>query len=150
MAGSSSAPIGRIRLEGGANLRRTLKAAEGKLEDLADLNRDVADVVARKSVKTAPVGPGPVHVKDTIRAAGTKTQAIVRAGNNKRGRNGVRYALAVHWGHQRPPDQDGRREVVRPDPWITTAAQDTQDQWVGLYRDRLQHIIDSVEGTTTP
>jgi hypothetical protein len=148
VAGSSSA--GRIKLVGGPRLRATLKAAAGKLEDLAALNLDVAELVAAEARTTAPEGPPSIHVRDTIRAAGTKTAAIVRAGNAKRGAKGVGYAMAVHWGHKRAPDSTGHRELVRPNPWISQAAQDLAPRWTSMYEDRLQEIIRSVEGTTTP
>lgn len=150
MATRSSSSTGRIRLEGGATLRRTLKRAERAIEDLVDLNRKVAELVADRSRDTAPVGPPSVHVRDTIRAAGTKTAAIVRAGNNRRGRNGVGYAMARHWGYQRAPDASGHRELVKGDPWISQAAQDLAPEWTELYLDRLRKIIDSVEGTASP
>lgn len=148
VAGSSS--TGRIKLEGGPRLRATLKAAAGKLEDLAALNLDVAELVAKEARKTAPVGPPSIHVRDTIRAAGTKTAAIIRAGNGKSGAKGVGYAMPLHWGYQRRPDRTGHREVVKADPWISQAAQDLAPRWTSMYEDRLQQIIDSVEGTTTP
>jgi hypothetical protein len=149
VAGSPSS-TGRIKLEGGPRLRATLKRAQGKLEDLADLNKDVAELVAGRAKDTAPVGPPSVHVRDTIRASGTKTAAIVRAGNNRRGPGGVGYAMARHWGYQRAPDASGNRELVRGDPWISEAAQDLAPRWVPMYEKRLQTIIDTVEGTTTP
>jgi hypothetical protein len=148
-AGSSSS-TGRIKLEGGPRLRATLKSAAGKLEDLAALNKRVADLVADEARRTAPVGPPAVHVRDTIRTSGTKTAAIVRAGNNKKGPRGVAYAMAVHWGYQSRPDRDGAREVVKARPWISQAAQDLAPRWTALYVDQLQTIVDSVEGTTTP
>lgn len=152
MARSSSGPVpvGRLKLEGGPRLRATLKAAAGQLEDLAALNKRVAELVAREARTTAPVGPAPVHVRDTVRAAGTKTAAIVRAGNAKKGARGVSYAMAVHWGYQTRPDKNGRRDVVKARPWIAQAAQHTAPRWTAMYLQELQTIVDSVEGTTTP
>jgi hypothetical protein len=145
-----SEPAGRLRVQGGARLRSTLKAAGRQLDDLTALHKRVADLVAVRARVTAPVGPPAVHVRDTIRASGTKAAAIVRAGNNKRSRAGVGYAKSVHWGHQTRPDRNGAREVVRARPWISAAAQDLQPRWSELYLTELDRIIDTVEGTTTP
>jgi hypothetical protein len=135
-----TAPVGRIRVEGGPRLRATLKAAGQQLQDLTALHKRVAEVVADRARGTAPVGPPPTHVRDTVRAAGTKAAAIVRAGKAR-----VPYAMPLHWGHKTPT---GR--LVKAQPWIAQAAQDTAPAWTHLYETELQKITDSVEGTTTP
>jgi hypothetical protein len=138
-----SQPAGGIRLEGGPRLRRTLQAAGRQLDDLKDLHKRVAELVAGRAKTTAPEGPPSVHVADTIRAAGTKSAAIIRAGKAR-----VGYAKAVHWGHRRAERIGGG--VVAARPWITEAAQDLQPRWESFYVSELQSICDSVEGTTTP
>lgn len=141
-------PTGRLRVEGGPRLRATLKAAGRQLEELVELHRRIAELVADRARDTAPVGPPSVHLRDTIRASGTKAAAIVRAGNARSGRAGVGYALAVHWGHRRPEKLGGA--VVKAQPWISTAAQELAPRWTSLYADEVQRILDTVEGTTTP
>lgn len=121
-------------------MRATLKAAGDQLADLQALHKRVAGVVEERAKDTAPVGPPPVHVRDTIRAAGTKAAAIVRAGKAR-----VAYAMPLHWGHRTHTGH-----IVKAQPWISQAAQDTQPAWTDLYLTELQRICDTVEGTTTP
>lgn len=132
--------VGRVRLDGGPRLRRTLKAAHGQLDDLKAVHLKVAELVADRARDTAPVGPPPDHIRDTIRAAGTASAAIVRAGKAR-----LPYAMPLHWGHREP-----NGTIVRAQPWISVAAQDTADRWIPMYETDLQRICDTVEGTTTP
>jgi hypothetical protein len=141
-------PVGRLRVEGGAKLRATLKAAGRQLDELVELHTRIAELVADRARDTAPEGPAPVHVRDTIRASGTKSAAIVRAGNNRKGAKGAGYAMPLHWGHRRPEKYGGA--VVKAQPWISTAAQDLAPRWTSMYQHEVQRILDTVEGTTTP
>jgi hypothetical protein len=144
-------PVGRLRVDGGARLRKTLGAVPGRLEDLTALHKRIAELVAGRAEDTTPVGPAPFHIRDTIRAAGTKSAAIVRAGNNKkRGASRGGYALAVHWGYQTRKTESGARTLVKARPWISEAAQDLSPQWTGMYRKEVDRILKTVEGTTTP
>lgn len=140
-------PLGRVHVDpaGARRLRATLKAAGRDVGDLKAAHLQAAELVAARARQTAPVGPAPVHVRDTIRASGTATAAIIRAGKAR-----VDYALSVHWGYQHSPDHDGIRTVVKANPWIAKAAQDLAPRWMPIYLAALQQIIDSVEGTTTP
>jgi hypothetical protein len=129
--------VGRLRVQGAANLRRTLKAAAGSVQDLKDVHKDVADLVAGRARITAPVGPPPDHIRDTIRGAGTATAAIVRVGRAR-----TPYGRPLHWG--------APRRHIKAQPWIYDAAKDLSDRWVPMYLHRVEKIIDSVEGTTAP
>jgi len=141
---TGTGPAGRIHVDGAPRLRAALKRAAGSVQDLKDAHRKVAEIVADRATETAPIGPPPVHVRDTIRAAGTARAAIVRAGKAR-----VPYAMSLHWGHQTPAGVNGRH-VVKAQPWISQAAQDLAPRWTAVYLAALDKIIDTVERTTTP
>lgn len=129
---------GRLRVDGARRLRADLKAAGTGVQDLKDAHKKVADLVAREAAPDAPVGPpAGGHIKDTIRTSGTASAAIVRAGRAR-----MPYGPAVHWGY--------RAGHIKAQPWIYRAAQRTSDQWVRIYTDSVQDVLDQVRGTDTP
>lgn len=133
---------GRLRVDGARELRASLKAAGRGVQDLKDANREAAEVVAARARRTAPVGPAPLHIADTIRAAGTQSAAIVRVGTAR-----MPYGKPLHWGHR----TGGRTPTtVAAQPWVYQAAVDTADRWLPKYLQHVDRIIRSVEGTSTP
>ena len=136
------AGVGRLRLDGARELRASLKRAERGVQDLKDANLEAAEVVAARARQTAPVGPAPVHIKDTIRAAGTQSAAIVRVGRAK-----APYGKPLHWGHKTAGLTPHK---IAAQPWVYEAAKDTTSRWLPKYLQHLQTIVNSVEGTTTP
>jgi len=137
-----AAAVGRIKLDGGRQLRAALAKAEGALDDLADVNKRVAGIVADRARETAPVGdPADGNIRDTVRPAGSKTAAIVRAGFAKRSP----YGMPLHWGHRTDSGT-----VVPAQPWVAAAAQDTAPRWTQLYESELERIVATVERTATP
>jgi hypothetical protein len=123
------------KVEGAAQLRRTLKRAGDDLSDFSALNRAAAVTVANRARQKAPVGPEfGGHIRDTIRSSGTKRAAIVRAGNNRK----MPYAPSLHWGWP------ARGQAAQP--WVSDAAQETEPQWVETYWAGLNQIINKVKG----
>lgn len=123
-----------MRLEGGARLRRTLKAAGGDLSDFTELNREVANIVLPVARSTSPFGPDAGgHIRTTVRAGATRKAAIIRAGTA-----GKPYAPPVHWGWF-------RRNIL-PQPWVSIAAQQTEPVWTERYFAGLIRIIQKVRG----
>lgn len=126
-----------LQVDGARQLRASLKRAGVSVQDLKDAHKAVAEMVARASAPDAPRSPhgsnrGPSGtLAGTVRAAGTQSAAIVRAGSAR-----VPYAAVVHWktGH----------------PWIAEAAEEQFDPAQDLYLKALEAIIATVEGTTTP
>lgn len=123
-----------LRVEGGAKLRKELKAAGIGVQDLKDAHREVAAMVARKSEPAAPRRTGALAA--SVRPAGTQSAAIVRAG-----KSAVPYAAPIHWGH---PSRG-----IEAQPWIYETAQKTQNTWEGTYLAAVQAVINHVEGTTS-
>lgn len=121
-----------LRVVGGRELRRELKAAGLSLQDLKDAHRDVAAIVAREAETPRDSGA----LAATVRVGATNRAAIVRAGNNTR----VPYARVVHW----------RKTVNHPQgqPFLSDAAQRTEPKWLPLYEADVHKITDTVKGAT--
>lgn len=124
-----------------------MKAAGDSLEDLKQLHKDIATLVVAEAQQLVPRKNQ--NLAGTIRAGGTKTAAIVRAGNKR-----IRYAGMIQWGRkvwpsvraQKPPS--GRKKhdsVYLPSLFLTRAASDTEPKWVGMY---ISHIEASLEKAT--
>lgn len=123
------------RVKGADQLRRTLKQAGADLSDLTKLHREVANIVLPVARTMAPTGPDiGGHIRNTIRAGATRRAAIIRVGNA----NAQPYAHPVHWGWY--------RRGIRPNPWVSRAAQATEPQWTERFFDGLVDIIQKVEG----
>jgi hypothetical protein len=115
--------------------RRTIKRAGGDMQDFTNLNRDVGSIVAHRAQPSTPVGPGiRGHISRTVRSSGTRTAAIVRAGNN----TSFRYANPIHWGWH--------RRNIRPNPWISRAAQATEPQWRSVILTGIDRILHKIKG----
>lgn len=122
-------------VEGARQLRASLKRAGIQLSDLKAAHAEVAELVRSRADPRAPRRTG--RLAGTMRAAGTQSAAIVRAGTAA-----VPYAGPIHWGWP------ARGIVARP--WIYEAAADSQDQWADTYLHALEKIIDSIEGAPGP
>lgn len=126
---------GVVRIEGMRSLRRTLKQAGVNLQDLKDLNRQAGNIVLPVARATAPVGPEVNgHISRTVRLGVTNTAAIIRVGNNGR----FPYAQPIHWGWF--------RHGIKPNPWVSRAAQSTESRWLEIYWRGLNNVIDHIEG----
>jgi hypothetical protein len=123
-----------LQVEGLKQLRRELKAAGVSLQDLKDAHAEVAALVIGRAHFT-PKNPGRStgRLAGSVRGSGTQSAAIVRAG-----RASVPYAGPIHWGW---PSRN-----ITAQPWLWDAAQDSRDEWTGLYLTALEKIIDSIEG----
>lgn len=129
-----------LAVEGGRQLRASLKKAEGEITDLKAAHRDVADVVVaavKANPPYDPVTPDGVHIASTVRPSATKTQAAVRAGNNTK----VTYAPTLHYGDKRPshPRADA-------DPFLWLAATRTERQWLPIFEKHVDRVIDQIRG----
>lgn len=118
----------RARVEGARQLRATLKKAGVQLSDLKAAHAQVAGLVAARARPDTPHRTGALAA--TLRSSGTSTAAVVRAG-----RASVPYARIVHFRYH---------------PWITDAAEATQDTWENTYLSAIEKIISTVEGAPGP
>jgi hypothetical protein len=124
-----AAPI--VQVDGARELRRTLRKAGDDLADLTTAHGRIAAMVGRAALFGVPRRTG--RLASTIRPAGTKTQAIVRAGLSS-----VPYAGPIEWGWP--------RRHIRPDPYVVPAAHETEPEWTRIYVDAVQAIVDRVRG----
>lgn len=120
-----------IRIEGQRQLRKTLREAGDDLEDLKAAHKAAAEVAAGGSRPLAPVRSG--DLSGTIRAGGTKTQAVIRAG-----KKAVPYAGPIHWGWP--------KRGIEPHPFLAEGAKNTEPQWVELFYQAMEKALKKVKG----
>lgn len=116
---------------GAARLRKTLQDVEHGLEDLKALHQEVAGIAASRARIRVPVVTG--TLRSTIRASGTKSMAVIRAGFAK-----VPYAGVQEWGW---PGHN-----IREHPYLRAGAHETETQWRALYDKRVDELLGKVKG----
>lgn len=134
MAGPGSSPA--LQVVGARELRQSARRVGVDLSELKDAHRAAADLVVARARELAPVGVGtrrPGALRDSVRASGTKTAAIVRAGGAR-----VPYAMPIHWGW-------GRRHIAAQ-PFLSAAARQTEPGWTELYLRAVDAALDKIEG----
>lgn len=124
-----------VRIDGARRLRQTLRRAGADMRQLRDANREVAGIVVSAAGARVPHG-ATGKLAASVRPGATQTAAIARAGNNRSG--GVPYANPIHWGWY--------ARHIRSQPFLSLAAQASEPTWWGVLTDRLETIIDSVQG----
>ena len=131
-----------VEVIGARQLRRTLKAAGEDLTDLKAAHRQAAEIAARASATLAPVG-ATGRLKKSIRASGTTTAGIIRAG-----RKNVPYANAIHWGRVWWPNkqQAQHRAPFWGRPFLSNGAQNSEGQWLPIYMRTVEGAIERIEG----
>ena len=120
-----------VRVEGARRLRKTLKEAGDDFGDLKAAHAEAARIAADASADLAPARTG--RLRADIRSSGTKTEAVVRAG-----RKSVPYAGPIHWGW--------KKRNIRPNPFISRGAVDSEGRWLPVYATAVDDIIEKVEG----
>jgi len=125
-----------VKVEGGRQLRATLKLADEELADLKSIHLQVGNIVAGKARQLAPRVTG--TMAGTIRASGTKTAAVVRAGFKR-----TPYAGPNNWGW---PAGSPIHGAFSGDHWITQAAKQTEPQWLSLYVAGVNKALSKVKG----
>lgn len=120
-----------VRVEGARQLRRDLKRAGIELESLKAAHDEAARFVAARAKIAAPRRTG--ALASTMRGAGTKGRASVRAGYAR-----TPYGPAIHWGW---PARN-----IAAQPWVSDTAQRTEPHWVLIYRQAVSALLDTIEG----
>lgn len=120
-------PASIAQVEGLAELRRELKRLGVGVQDLKAANQRAAEVVLgaarppRKSGRLASSG----------RAGRGESKAVVTFGGAT-----VPYARPIHWGW---PARN-----IEPHPFALEAAEDTEPQWLDVYRQELDELVEQV------
>lgn len=105
------------------------------LTELKETHARVASLVAGRGRANAPVDSG--RLANSVRAGATRTAAVVRAG-----RKSVPYAGPIHWGW---PSRG-----IAAQPWLTTAAAESEPAWLAVYTQAVDDILDRIQGATAP
>lgn len=114
-----------IELEGQREFRRALRAMGDDLDDLKAAHLAGARIVMKEALELVPILTG--TLKDTIRASGTKTKGMVRAGYKR-----VPWAGPIHFGW---PDRN-----ITPQPFLYDAIDHRRDEVLDVYWDRVTRI----------
>lgn len=120
-----------VEVDGARELRRTLRAAGDDLEDLKAANLAAANIAAGAARGRAPRKTG--ALAGDIRASGTKTAGIIRAGRKR-----IPYAGPIHWGWP--------ARGIEARPYMTEGAQSTESIWVPMYERLIDDALDKVKG----
>lgn len=112
----------RIQIQGQRELQRRLKKAGADLDELKAANLKAAQIVVPRAQSLAPKRTG--KLVRTIRAGATRKAGVIRGGNNRK--TGVPYAGVIHYGWP--------KHHIKAQPFMTTAAQQTENQWVKIYK----------------
>ena len=121
-----------MQIDGAREFRRGLRAAGDDLSDLRTVHKAVAAIAAAATARLVPVRSG--RLLSTIRSSGTKTAAIVRAGNNTR----VPYANPIHWGWF--------RRGIRAQPFASHGAQQSEPRWLPIYENYTDTALEKIKG----
>lgn len=122
-----------LRVDGARQLRTSMRRAGIDMRELRETHAEAARLVAARADPPRRTG----RLAATIRAAGTQTQAVVRAGYAR-----VPYAPVIHWGWP--------ARGIRAQPFLTEAAQASEPAWVELYTRHVEQILNTIEGATSP
>lgn len=129
--GTPSRSAGTIRVEGADQLRRTLKKAGDDLGDLKEGHREAAGIAGRRAQADAPRVTG--RLARSTRWGASNRAAIVRAGGAR-----VPYANPIHWGWP--------RRNIKPQPWVSEAAEATEPEWSAAYAQAVDRILSRIKG----
>lgn len=121
----------RVRVEGAAQLRATMRRAGVDMADMKDANAQVATMVATSARGIVPVASG--RLSSSIRGNRAAAKAVVKAGGG-----GLPYAGVQHWGWP--------RRHIRATYFITEAAAATEPQWTDRYMTEVERIVNRIKG----
>lgn len=116
-------------VRGERELRASLKRAGEDLSDLKDVHQAVGNVVIDAS--SPPVRTG--ALAGSLRASRLASGVAVKAGSA-----GVPYANPIHWGWP--------KRNIDASLFLTRGAQSSEPEWTALYEEKLNEIIDRIEG----
>ena len=144
--GRGKSPL--VEVTNAREYRRRMKAAGESLEDLKQLHKDIATLVVAEAQHLVPRKNE--TLAGTIRAAGSKTAATVKAGSKR-----VPYAGMIQWGRKiwpstrGPKPASGRKKhpsVYLPSLFLTEAASASEPEWVGMYITQLENALAEATG----
>lgn len=108
-----------------------MKQANVDMALLKGLNKDAAGVVKGAALPLTPRRSG--KLANSLRTGATQRAGIVRAGKKT-----VPYANPIHWGW--------KSRNIKAQPWIANAAKASESQWLDVYLEGINDILDKIEG----
>lgn len=121
----------RVRVEGAAQLRATMRRAGVDMADMKDANAAVATMVATSARGITPRASG--RLAASVRGNRAAAKAVVKAGGA-----GLPYAGVQHWGWP--------RRHIRATYYVTEAAAATEPQWTDRYMTEVERIVNRITG----
>ena len=115
---------GQVKVEGLANLKRSMRAAGVDLADLKQATSEVARIVQA----AAP------HRTGNLAGSITANNAMNRAVVGSR----LVYAGPIHWGWE--------SRNIAANPFVTEAAKATEDIWLAVWLTAVDQILADVKG----
>lgn len=126
-----------ITVEGGRQLRATMRRAGMDMQRMKDAHAATARVAQQGITAKAPKKTG--AMASTIRSSGTMSYAVVRAGFKSRP-----YAGPNNWGW--PANAGGIRGSFGGEHWMYAGARATESAWVAVYAAEVQKIANTIRG----
>lgn len=108
---------------------RTSNEAADALGELKLPHAKAGRMVGLRARQEAPVLTG--ALRQSVKWGGNGSYGYIQAGGT-----GITYAFAVHSGHG----------SVKPNPFLTRAARQTESQWVSEYENAIDKAISKVKG----
>lgn len=122
------------RVNGAAQLRRTLRKAGADMSDMRQVHKRVGGVILPAARAATPVGPEVKgHIKSTVRVLASQASTTIRAGSKR-----LAYGPRLHWGWL--------KRGQHPNMWITRAARSTEPRWTQVYFEGISNIINKIKG----
>ena len=140
--GRGKSPL--VEVTNAREYRRRMKAAGDSLDDLKQLHKDIATLVVAEAQHLVPRKSE--KLAGTIRAAGSKTAATVKAGSKR-----IPYAGMIQWGRKIWPSTRGPKPARgrKKHLFLTEAASETEPDWVGFYITALENALAEATGEKT-
>lgn len=123
----------RVQVDGVKRLRRDLKKLGDNLDDLKDVNAQVAQIVATRAEARAPKRSG--RLAASVRGNRAVGRATVLAG-----KSAVPYAGPIHWGWP--------KHHIEAQPFVSEAAEETEAEWLDLYSTGIDKAVEKLTGHT--
>lgn len=121
----------KLEIEGINRLTRTLREAGADLSDIKEAHRHAAQAVLTVAHPKTPRLYG--DLRATLRVSANANAGTVKSGSRR-----VPYGGVTHWGTP--------HKKQRAQPWISTAAQESEPMWIKWYEKEMLDAIRTVKG----
>lgn len=122
-----------IEVKGVKQLAKDLREFEGGVAELREANQRAGKIVVAEAQRRAPRVSG--RLARSTKATRAPHRVKITGGGAR-----VPYAGPIHWGW---PARN-----IRPQPFITDAAYETQPEWLEQYRAEIARLAAKVQGGT--